>query len=817
MLDSLWFEDLRRDVTIAARQMRGAPVFSAIAIATLALGIGANSAIFALADAVLLRPLPLPTPDRLVMLWERTDASDRGLVAPLNLVDWDERSRTFDAIAGYAPGVGGMVMSGADGVAETVSRQWVTARFFDALGVRPLVGRTFTSDDDRPGTRAVVLTEGFWRSRFGGDPARVGQLLRLDGEAYTVVGVVPDACQLLGRTSLWAVAANDRRPMLRRAHVLRAIGRMRPGVAIEAASGDLALVADALSTAFAETNAGRGVALEPLQRALAGGDLRRTSLLLLGVVGVVVVICCVNVASLLLTRASARASELALRAALGAGRPRVVRQLLTESLVLSAAGGVVGAAVGAAMLAAAPAVLPPDLLPPSVTVAFDARVAAFCAVTTVLVGLLFGVAPALQASGIAPAHALASDSRSATNRGGRLRRVLVAGEIAIAVVLLVVGGLLLRTLAAVETVDRGYGATNVLTMMVDPLGARYPTPQSLLQFFEAIDRELHSLPGVRGSAWATTVPLGASDAGPSVVAIVGDPPSAQSAEPTADHQIVSPSYFATLDVPIVEGRAFTDRDTQDRPQVCIVSEAFARQFFLGRSPLGKRVSLRPPDAPPGSAAVREVVGVARQVKGRPDERAAFAQVYVPLAQEAVDDIYLLVRSATGDAAGLTNAVRAAIARVDTEQLVSIRDIQTLDGIAAEATSRHRFRAAVVGTFAGLALLLAMIGVFGLLWSFVQLRARELAVRRAIGASTGAVLRLVVSGASGIVVLGAVIGLALSAATARLLATVLFGVPPYDPATFVVAAATLALAALASAAGPAWRAVRIEPAAVLRGD
>lgn len=812
-----WIEDLGRDATLAWRQMTRTPAFTAVAVLTIALGVGANSAIFALADAALLRPLPLPSPDQLVMLWERTPEAERGAASPLNIVDWDERARTVDAAAGYVGGVGGMVMAGSDGLAETVSRQWVTARFFDVLGARPIVGRTFTAADDVPGARAVVLTESFWRTRFRGDPSVVGQPLRLDGDLYLVTGVVPDACQLLGTTSLWAIAVNDRRPALRRAHVLRAIGRLAPGVTIDAARADVAAVAAALAREFPDTNAGRGVTIEPLHTAVVGADLRRTSMLLLGVVGVVVLICCVNVASLLLTRATARSSELAVRAALGAGRSRVVRQLVTESLVLAAAGGALGALVARAIVALAPSVLPSDLLPPSVAITFDLRVAAFCAVTTLLVGLVFGLAPAWQSTGVAPAQAIAADSRTVTGRGGRLRRALVTGEVAVAVLLLVGAGLLLRTLVAVNDVDRGYGATNVLTLMVDPLGSQYPTRQALLQFFDAIDGELRALPGVQGTAWATTLPLGDSDQGALAIAVVGEAPPSGTAEPLADHQIVSASYFQALEVPIVAGRAFSDRDVDGAPAVCIVNEAVARRLFGEGPAVGRRISLRPPDAPADRAVVREIVGVARQIKGRPDETEVFRQVYVPLAQQPTDDLYLLVRASTGDAAQLTGAVRAAIGRIDTQQLVSLRAIQTLDAVAAAATSRHRFRAIAVGAFAALALLLAMVGIFGLLSSLVQLRAREFAVRRAVGATTVEVLRLVVLGATGVAASGALIGLGLAAVLGRLIAAMLFGVPAHDGVTYAAAAIVLGVSTMASAAAPAWRATRIDPAAALRGE
>jgi putative ABC transport system permease protein len=495
----------------------------------------------------------------------------------------------------------------------------------------------------------------------------------------------------------------------------------------------------------------------------------------------------------------------------------VIRQLLTESLVLSAIGGILGVAVGAAILKVTPSLIPEGLLPAAITIAFDMRVAAFCAAAAILVGLLFGLAPAWQATGFSSAQAIASESRTVTGRGGRIRGLLVAGEVATAVLLLFGAGLLLRTLMVVENIDRGYRAEQVLTMMVDPLGSRYPTPESLTQFFEAIEREVTVLPGVRSVAWASTLPLGPSDAGRSSFDIVGDPPVDENMRPTADYQIVSPTYFETLDLPVVAGRGFNDRDARNGVPVCIVNEAFVRGHLQGRSPIGVRIATRPAGAAQARAVVREIVGVARQVKGRPDEPEDLVQIYVPLAQNLRDDIYLTVRPKSGDAAALAPSVRAAIARVDKEQLVSVRDVMTLEDVASEATARHRFRAVLVMTFAGLALLLAMVGVFGILAYSVEQRVRDFGVRRALGATTSDVLRLVVGSAIRVIATGAVIGLALSAVSGRLLASMLFGVQPLDPMTFASVTIVLALTAALSIAGPAWHATRIDPAVALRGE
>ncbi|MDP1572520.1 MAG: ABC transporter permease [Vicinamibacterales bacterium] len=808
--------DLALDLRYAIRMLRKQPGFAAAAVITLALGIGANSAIFALVDATLLRPLPLPAPDRLVMLAERTDAVRTSPISPLNLRDWQERNRSFEVVAGFTPNVGSMVMAGADAGAETVARQWVTAGFFDALGVRPIVGRTFLASDDIQDSNVVVLSEGFWRSRFGADPGIVATDIRLDGTLYTVVGVAPDEAHLLGRTALWAMTPiHGAPPGARRAYFFQGIGRLQPGVTLEAADADLSAVAATLAREFPQTNEGRGVTLEPMDEALIGGELRQTAMLFLGVVAFVLLICCANVANLLLARATGRTRELAVRTALGADRARVARQLVTESVVLAFLGGVLGLGLGAAILDAAPALLPEGLLPPAVSLQFDRRLVAFCAGAALLVGLLFGLAPAWQATRIAPAQALAANGRTTTGSGTRLRSALVGGQIATAVLLLFGAGLLLRTLLAVEGADPGYRAERVLTMVVDPHSSRYRTDAARLQFYEAVTDEVLAIPGVRGVAWATTLPLGPSFEGTSFFDIVGDPPPAESQPPSADYQIVSTTYFDTLEVPIVAGRGFDGRDIADGLPVCLVNEAFVRRYLQGRSPVGLQVALRPtPDAP---AVVREIVGVARQVKGQPNETEDLVQVYVPLAQDTPGDIFLMMRPAAGRAEALAPSVRSAIGRIDKDQIVGVRNVQTLEDVAWAATGRHRFRAVLVMAFAGLALVLAMVGVFGVLAYSVQQRTRDFAVRRALGATTADVCRTVIGSALPVIAAGAAVGLGLSAILGRLLATLLFGVEPLDGLTFALVLAVLALTTAAAIAGPARKATRIDPAVALRAD
>jgi putative ABC transport system permease protein len=812
---SLWIDELRNDLKSAFRQLRHSPGFTLVATLTLALGIGANSAIFALVDATLLRPLPFREPDRLVTLWERTTKNPTSYVSPLNMLDWHTRSRTFEKIAGFTPTVGGMVMAGADGNAETVSRQWVTAGIFDVLGVTPIAGRTFTDEDDVKRAHVVMLSESLWRTRFNADPGIIGREVRFDGLLWTVVGIVPRDFQLLGQTSMWAMRpVHNLPPRARGGYALQVVGRMKPGVSVTAAEADLGAVAARLETEFPETNKGRGVGLVPLHDSMIGSDLRLTSVLFLGVVGFVLLICCANVASLLLARATVRMRELAVRSALGAGRSRIIRQLLTESLVLSVLGGVLGTAVGAGILSVAPSLIPEGLLPPAITLTFDMRLVAFCAGTALLVGLIFGVMPALKATEFSSAEVIASNSRSVTGRGGRLRGLLVMGEVATAVLLLFGAGLLLRTLVAVDGFDRGYRAESVLSMLVDPLGSKYPTDELLQQFLDQVEAEVTAVPGIASVAWADQLPLDLFDGGGSTFEIVGDPVVEESQKPITEYQVVSPAYFSTLDLPILAGRAFDRRDVKTGVPVCIVNEAFARSL-QGRSPIGLHVALRPAGSPQAKPEVREIVGIARQVKGRPDEIKDFLQIYVPMAQNLADDIFLVVRPKAGNAAALAPSVRAAISRVDKEQLVSIRNILTLEDIAWTATGRHRFRAVLVVAFAALALVLAMVGVFGILAYSVQQHVRDFGVRRALGATTNDILRLVMVNAARVIASGAAIGLVLSAVLGRLIEKMLFGVRPLDPPTFALVAIVVGMTAVLAIAGPAWRAVRIDPASALR--
>jgi putative ABC transport system permease protein len=602
--------------------------------------------------------------------------------------------------------------------------------------------------------------------------------------------------------------------------LLRVVGRLKPGVTVDKAQRDLDVVAARLAAQFPTTNKGHGVTLQPLRDALVGRDVQLTSLLLLGVVGFVLLMCCANVASLLVAQASGRARELAVRAALGAGRGRVTAQLLTESLVLASIGGVVALAVAWGLLAASPAIVPPGVLPPAIVLTFDARVATACALSALIVGVLFGLAPAWQSSRGRLADAIAADAR-VTPRGGWLRGGLVSIQVATAVLVLCGAGLLLRALVTLEGLDSGPRAGEVLTGIVNlPFPApgtasQYPTAAHALRFFDAVEREVRTIPGVRNVAWGGPLPLDGSWFGQQF-AIAGEPPKPLASWDGATYHTISPEYFAALDLPIVAGRAFTAADSRTAPAVCIVSEAFAARFLKGRGAVGTRLILpRMIFGPGGPPPVVEIVGVARQAKVRAAETEPQPHVYVPLAQNNWWVASLIVRPVDNDATALLAPVRAAIAKVDRERVIA--QPRTMTTIAREATARPRFRAVLVGAFAFLALTLATVGVFGVLSQLVQQRMREFGVRIALGASRQNVIGLVVRHAARITTIGLALGLALAFVLGRLLATLIFPIAPSDPVAYAVAPLVAAVTAAVACVVPAWRATRVDPSTAFRDE
>jgi predicted permease len=812
---------LPHDIRQAVRLIHKAPWFTAASATVLGLGIGATTAIFSLVDAALLRPLPYREAHQLVMLWERSPQNAKGFVALPTFADWRDSARTLAGLAASAGIVQIPIARSAAEVPESVALESVTPSFFTVLGVQPLLGRVPDQRDVFvPGGQSsggLAISERLWRTRFGADPSIVGQTIRIASppRPVPVVGILPDNFQPLGPADLWEVISVDGASGARATRVLRVFGRMTPETTLEQARAEITVLAENIAQANPATNKGWGVTIEPMQSAIVGADLRTTSLVLGGVVLFVLLLACANIANLVLARGVGRTREMAVRAALGGTRVRIARQLMTESLLLGVLGGLAGLTLAWALLRAAPSLLAPLAIPSSIVLALDWRLAAFASITTVLTALLFGLAPAWQAARVPLVQAMNVGGRGSSDGAGRVRQSLAVVEIAIALLLSTGAGLLVRTLISLNNVDPGYRADNVVTMNLRLPFRRLvmAQPGEIEAYWRSIEREIASIPTVRMASLGFDLPLAGTSIRPPFE-IVGRPAADPANRPSAHYQIVSPPYFETLGIPILSGRAFTERDSESGTPVCVVSDAFVRRFLPTQDPIGARIAIAIPGLS-NRPVTREIVGVVRHVKVSPDEPAdATYQVYVPTAQSPWVQATVIVRTA-GAPLQMVEQVKRAIARADPTQAVSL--VRTMEDVAARSTALPRFRAQLVVAFAGLATILAAVGIFSVLTFMVQQRAREFSVRLAVGASASDLLRLVLGGGLKLTLIGVVIGAAVSAALVRSLTTLLFGVPPFDPLTFVVAPLALIVVALLACVGPALRALHVEPVAALRAD
>ena len=803
---------LWQDLRLAARSLGKAPGFTTIIVLVLAIGIGATSAMFSLVDAALVRPLPFTQPEQLVMLWERPPSSTHNRVSPLNFLDWSEQQHAFAAMAAVAGG--GRTLTGTASAAERIPGQAVTPRFFEVLGVKPISGQTFDPVEITRQPNVVVISERLWRTRFGGEATLVGRTIALDGQPYTVIGVVPADFQILFPADLWTPFVPRRSPEQRRQHYLQVIGRLKPGITLDQARADMTGIGDEIARLWPDTNKGWNVTVEPLHEAIVGADLRTTSLVLAAVVGFVLLMACANVANLLLARGLGRSREIAVRAALGGNRTRIVGHLLAESLLLALFGGAAGLALAWVIVRAAPTFIPVGTIPQSIVLAFDVRVALVAAALTLGTAVIFGLAPAWQALNIPLASTMSAGGRGATRGASALRTALVVGQVAVAILLLSGAGLLVRTLIAMNHVDPGFRADHVLTGSIGLPFNRYNDADRMRRFYLSVERELAATPGVKAAGFGGSLPLDGWDIGQGFE-IVGDPPVQKSLTRAAHYQIVSATYFRTLGIDVIRGRAFTDHDTETTMPVCIVNEEFVRRYGKGREPIGMLVNVQSMDLRGGpTPVVREVVGVIRQVAEAAGEKERALEIYVPIAQNPWFSASLAVQTA-GDPMAFLPAVKEAIARVDKDQPLS--RVRTMEEVAAEATSQPRFRAELVSLFAVLALILATVGLGGVLAFSIGQRTRELAIRGALGARTTDVLRLVLAEAVKMTAPGIAIALAAAAALTRFMETLLFAIKPIDPVTLIVTAGALALAALVAAAAPAWGAMRVDPAVSLRQE
>ncbi|HSB12388.1 MAG TPA: ABC transporter permease [Blastocatellia bacterium] len=811
------------DLRSGLRMLSRTPGFTLAAVITLALGIAANTAIFSVVNGVLLKSLPFPESDRLVAI---SGSSRDGPVTAVSYPDYlDLRARqtTFENLAARMPAGG--VLTG-EGEPQRVIGRYVTASFFATLGVRPHIGRFFEEEEDKPGADPVmVLSYGLWRSYFGGDPNRIGKSVRFNGESWTVIGVMPAGLDFYGQTNL----NNDFFIPLGRlttqeymhdrhshSHFLFVTGRMKLGVAIEKARSEMKAIAAQLQEQYPESNTGNSVELTPLLDDYVG-DSRPALLVISAAVVLVLLIACANVANLLLARAVSRQKEIAVRMALGAGRWRVVRQLVTEAVLLAAVGGMLGllmAAWGVELLLK----LNPDGLPRSEDIAVDPRVLGFTLLVTMLTGLAFGLAPALQTSKVDLSDALKGGGRQASSSASaaRLRGGLVIGEIALSLVLLVAAGLLLKSFRQLMLVDPGFDPNNVLTLRLRLPDAEYREPEKPVEFLKEVTRRVSNLPGVLHVSVATGFPLGRG--GDNSYWIEGQPEPQESEDwPSAVSQSVSESYHRALGIGLLAGRYFTELDRADSPPVVIVDEAFVRKHFPDGSiegVLGKRLRFGGKGEP-----WREIVGVVRHVRqagleeeGRPGICRPWLQINPKWLADLTRAMDLIVKTG-GEPESFVAGIKREVQTVDPDE--PLGNVRTLESLLSESTAPRRFSLWLVSVFAGVALVLGAIGLYGVMSFVVAQRTREIGIRVALGAQSIDVLRLVIRQGMLLSLIGVLVGLAASLVLTRLMSSLLFGVSAVDPVIFSAVSVVLTGVALAACFVPARRATRVDAMVALR--
>ena len=807
------FESVVRDLRYAVRTLLKTPGFALAAVVILGLGIGVNSAIFTVVNAVVLKPLPFAEPDRIMRLWQTPPQSlfttPTFAISPANFIDWEEQNEVFERLAIYR--TGRMTLTG-HGEPDSVISLRGSAAFLPILGIAPTLGRGFTAEDDRSGVpMTALLSEAFFQSRFGGDPSIIGTTITLNRVPHTVIGVVPQITTFANRAQVWVPLAwtpEDR--AVRNNHNYVGIAQLKPGVAVARAQADMDAISTRLEAAYPDDNKEWGALVRPLQEDMIG-DVRSSLMVLLGAVALVLLIACANLANLMLVRTHARAKEIAVRGALGASRLRVVQQLLAEGLVLGAGGGAAGllaAYYGVDLLIAAFG----TALPRASEVTIDTRVLAFTGVIAVTTGLLAAFVPAWQLSGRDANEALKTGpGRGNSSAGhGRIRNLLVVSEVALALMLLIGAGLLMRSLNGLRSVDPGFDASHTLTGTVAIPSAKYTTPELRNQFFDRVLQNVRALPGVESAARIDNLPLQGGST--QYVVVEGQPPKQESELPVVAVRMPSPGYFKTSRIQMLAGRDFTEADGFGTPAVVIVSEGTAKRFWPNEDPIGKRLTLTMM-----TKEVAEVVGVVREIKmGALDASAAESEtaVYAPAAQFGYGGSTLVVRT-TVEPASLTRGLIGAVRAIDPEQPVLF--IATMDDVVEESLGQRPFAMLLLAAFALLALVLASVGIYSVLAYTVRQRVREIGIRMALGAPSGGVLRLVVIEGLKPTLIGVALGLVLAAALVRVMTTLLYGVDQHDPGTFSVVAAIMLLVGIVATLVPAYRATRVDPIVTLRSE
>lgn len=810
--------NLLQDIRFGLRMLLKSPSVSIVATIALALGIGANTAIFSVVNAVLLRPLPFPDPNSLVALFE-TDLQRgqlRGSHSYPNFMDLRTQNTVFERVASYHSA--DYIMTGR-GEPARLQGSVVTADLFPLLGVAPMLGRTFLPDEDKPSEngRVVILSHGLFQRRFNSDPSILNQPITLEGRSFTVVGVMPASFEFPIQNDpveLWTTIAGDasgKTPVTnqRGAHFLQVIGRLKPGVTTEQAQAESTAIAARLEQQYPDTNTRKSLRVDSALGALVG-DIRPALLILLGAVACVLLIACANVANLLLARATGRHKEMAIRAALGASRLRVIRQLLTESVMLSLLGAAVGLllAVWWSDLLVA---LGKDDIPRAVQVGIDSRVLGFTLGVSLLTGLLFGLAPAFHSSRTDLVDSLKEGGRGTSEgaRRNRVRNVLVVSELAIAVVLLVGAGLLMQSLWRLQKVNSGLRPENVLTFNVGLPEIKYDSDKQS-QFFIDLRSRLESSPGVQSASSIFPLPL-SGDRFSISFEIEGRPVPPKD-EPSADFFVTGVGYFRAMGIPIVKGRDFDERDKHGSTPVIIVTETFARMHFPNEDPIGKRIHPGISSIEGEDSTMREIVGIVGDVRNRSLDTEARAAYYVPQTQIPFSQMVMVVKT-NHEPRSFIPAVTKEVGAMD--QNLALFGVKSMDEYLSASVAAPRFSTTLLSIFAGVALVLTIVGLYGVMSYSVAQRTNEIGIRLALGAQSRDVLLMIVKQGSFLILLGLAIGLAGAFALTRLIASLLFGVTAKDPFTFAAVAVVLAIVGLLACYIPAWRATKVDPMEALR--
>ena len=810
-------DSLIKDIRYGVRGLLKHPGFTAIVVITLALGIGASTAIFSVVDNVLLRRLPYRNAERIVAIEEMNREGTRGQVTSANFLDWRAQNTVFEHLAAIKTTTTNLALSDH---AERIDLAQTNANFFDVFGVAPQYGRLFIPQDEQAGHEPVVIvSDTLWRRRFGSDPSLVGKQLTLDGRNFTVIGITPPGFQYPDKTELWVpplklvpeLYANQDVTQTRGMGYLAAVALLKPGVTLPHAAAEMETITARLRQQYPTTNNRRFNRVVSLHEHLVG-DTNKVLWLLLGAVTFVLLIGCANVANLLLASGAARQKEMAIRTALGASRWRVMRQLFTESTILALTGGAVGVLIAIWGLAAITKLLPGDF-PRLNEIHLDLRILGFTFAASVLTGILFGLVPALQISRPDVQESIRETGRGASGsrRQNRFRQALIAGEIALCVVLLAGAGLLFRSFLRLQSVNTGFVSGQVLTARLTPSGTSYNNQADYDKFYNQVIEKVSAIPGVQDAGLINTLPL---DKGPTTgFRVEGRPVLTPDKWPMVNYRAVSPNYFRAMGIPVVQGRAYTERDNSNAPAVMIINQQTAREIFPDENPVGKRITFGNVDQNQQPVWF-EIVGVVANVRSLELREESQSEIYFSSLQDYWAAMSLVVRS-TVEPASLSAAVRQAVNEVD--KSVPVSQVKTMDKVVSESITQPRFNLFLLVLFSTVAMLLSAAGIYGVTAYTVSQRTRELGIRLALGAQVGDVLKMILAQGMAVIGVGLVLGLAAAFGLMRLLRSLLFGIGENDPLTFVAITIVLLIVALIACYIPARRATKVDPLEALRAE